>query len=115
MGHLCTALQPSKPQCSTVDGTDATVLPRIVGQAAPGFNVTSVPPNSCADQSSFGVAGLQVTDLLLMDRQSPQTSGIIDSFRITTIPSPQVTYAVCNTTDASIDPPQTNFRVVALR
>ena len=99
----------------TVDGTDATVLPRIVGQAAPGFNVTSVPADTCAPQSSFGIADLQVTDFLLVERQSPPTSGITDSFRIVADPNPQVMYAVCNTTALPIDPPQTNFRVVALR
>jgi hypothetical protein len=99
----------------SVDGTDATVLPRIVGQATPGFNVTSVPPNTCAPQSSFGIANLQVTDFLLVERQSPPTSGIIDSFRIVANPNPQVMYAVCNTTDGEIDPPQVDFRVMALR
>ena len=99
----------------TVDGTDATVLPRIVGQAAPGFNVTSVPADTCAPQSSFGIADLQVTDFLLVERQSPPTSGITDSFRIVADPNPQVMYAVCNTTAAAIDPPPAAFRVMALR
>jgi hypothetical protein len=98
----------------TVDGIDATVL-RIVGQAAQGFNVTSVPADTCAPQSSFGITDLQVTDFLLVERQSPPTSGIIDSFRIVADPNPQVTYAVCNTTATEIDPPQADFRVMALR
>jgi hypothetical protein len=114
-----------------VDGTDATVLlqdagivvlgvgagpPQFVGATTAGLDVpTSIPPNSCADRSSFGIAGLQAADRLIVKRQSPPANGILESFRITTIPSPQVTYAVCNTTDAPIDPPQTNFRVVALR
>jgi hypothetical protein len=99
----------------TVDGIDTTGLPHIVGTATPGFNVGPVAADTCADQSSFGISGLQATDFLLVQRQTPPTSGIIDSFRITTTPSPQVTYAVCNTSAAPIDPPQTDFRVMALR
>jgi hypothetical protein len=99
----------------TVDGTDTAVLPRIVGTATPGFNVASVAADTCGDKSSFGIAGLQATDFLLVQRQTPPTSGIVDSFRITTTPSPQVTYAVCNTTAAPIDPPPADFRVMALR
>jgi hypothetical protein len=99
----------------TVDGTDAAMFPRIVGRAAPGFNVTAVAPDTCADQSSFGINGLQLTDFLLVERQSPPTSGILDSFRIVATPSPQVAYAVCNTTAAPIDPPPATFRVMALR
>lgn len=113
-----------------VDGTDATVLlqdagvvvlgggagpPQLVGTATPGFNVTSVPADTCAAQSSFGIAGLEVADFLLVERQSPPTSGVLDSFRIGEGPNPQVAYAVCNTTDAAIDPPQAVFRVIALR
>jgi hypothetical protein len=99
----------------TLDGTDATGFLRIVGSATPGFDVGPVPADTCADQSSFGILGLQATDFLLDERQSAPTSGIIDSFRITTVPSPQVTYAVCNTTGGAIDPPPAAFRVIALR
>jgi hypothetical protein len=99
----------------SVDGIDTSVLPRIVGTATPGFNVGPVPADTCADQATFGIAGLQTTDFLLVERQAPPTSGILDSFRITATPSPQVTYAVCNTTAGAIDPPPAAFRVMALR
>jgi hypothetical protein len=99
----------------TVDGTDGADLARVVGPVTPGFDVTSVPANTCALQSSFGIAGLQVTDVLLVERQSPPTIGILDSFRIVANPNPQVAYTVCNTTGAEIDPPQADFKVIALR
>lgn len=99
----------------TVDGTDTTQLARIVGTATPGFDVTSVPPDTCTEPSSFGIADLQVTDFLLVERQSPPTNGILDSFRIGAGPNPQVAYAVCNTTAGAIDPPPAAFRVMALR
>ena len=112
----------------TIDGTDTSVLlqdagtvvlgggaapPQFVGTATPGFNVTSVPAETCAPQSSFGIAGLADNDLLLVERQSPPTGGIIDSFSI--VGNSQVAYAVCNTTAAPIDPPPANFRVIAVR
>jgi hypothetical protein len=99
----------------TVDGTDTTALPRIVGRAAPGFNVDSVPGDTCQDRSSFGISGLQANDLLLVQRQTPPASGILDSFRIVTDPPLRVAYAVCNTTAAAINPPPANFQVMALR
>jgi Collagen triple helix repeat (20 copies) len=113
----------------TVDGIDATVLqqdagivvrgnpgaPQLVGTATLGFNVDSVPANTCADRSSFGILGLQVTDLLQVQRTSPPANGTLDSFRITTPASPEVIYSVCNTTAAPIDPPPAAFRVIALR
>jgi hypothetical protein len=100
----------------TIDGIHATGLLRIVGSATPGFDVSQpVPADTCADQSSFGILNLQGTDFLLVERQSAPTSGILESFRITTVPSPQVTYNVCNTTGTPIDPPLANFRVIALR
>jgi hypothetical protein len=100
----------------TVDGIHATGLLRIVGSATPGFDVSQpVPADTCADQSSFGILNLQATDFLLVERQSAPTSGILESFRITTVPSPQVTYNVCNTSGVPINPPLSNFRVIALR
>lgn len=99
----------------TLDGTDATGFLRIVGTATPAFNVASVPADSCADRSSFGILGLQVTDFLLVERQAAPTSGIVDSFRIGPGPNPQVLYAVCNTTAAPVDPPQAGFRILAVR
>jgi hypothetical protein len=100
----------------TVDGTHAAGFLRIVGSATPGFDVSeAVPGDTCVNPSSFGIAGLQATDFLLVERQSAPTNGILESFRITTDPSPDVAYTVCNTTGEAIDPPQSNFRVLVLR
>jgi hypothetical protein len=99
----------------TLDGTDATGFLRIVGSATPAFNVGPVAADTCADQSSFGILGLQATDFLLVERQSAPTSGILDSFRITGGPPTQVQYSVCNTTGGVIDPPAAGFRVLAVR
>ena len=99
----------------TIDGINSTALPRIVGIAQPGFQVDSVPGDTCADQATFGILGLQATDFLLVQRQTPPTSGILESFRIVTDPNPFVMYAVCNTTAAPLDPPIASFRVMALR
>jgi hypothetical protein len=99
----------------SLDGTTSTGFLRIVGSATPGFNVGPVAADTCADQSSFGILGLQATDFLLVDRQAAPTSGILESFRIIGGPPPQVTYTVCNTTAAVIDPPQSDFRIMAVR
>jgi collagen triple helix repeat protein len=99
----------------SLDGTDTTGFLRIVGTAAPGFNVDPVAADTCVDPSTFGILGLQATDFLLVDRQAAPTGGILESFRITAGPPAQVTYTVCNTTAGVVDPPPSNFRIMAVR
>ena len=100
----------------TVDGLDTADLAFFVGVATPAFNVGPVGADTCnVDVSSFGILGLEATDFLLVQRQSPPTSGIVESFRITAGPPAQVTISVCNTTGAAIDPPNTSYRIMALR
>jgi hypothetical protein len=112
----------------TVDGTEAPVLaqsagllvlgaealPQVFATTITGFNVDTVPAASCADKSSFGILNLQNTDRLVVQRTTPPTSGIVDTFRIFDAP-PRISYGVCNTTNAPIDPPNANFRVTILR
>lgn len=83
--------------------------------AAPEFNVDAVPADTCKDVASFGIAGLEITDFLLVERETIPTSGITDSFRILDGPPVMMMYAVCSTTAGSIDPLPATFRVVALR
>jgi hypothetical protein len=100
----------------TVDGLDTADLVFFVGIATPGFNLDSIPGDTCnVDASSFGILGLEATDFLLVQRESPPTNGITESFRITAGPPTQVTISVCNTTAGAIDPPNTNYRIMALR
>ena len=82
----------------TIDELDSADLIFFVGLAEPGFNPGPIAADTCADVSTFGISDLEATDLLVVQRQSPPTSGIIDSFRISA--APQVTYSVCNTTGA---------------
>jgi hypothetical protein len=99
----------------SLDGTDPAGFLRIVGTATPGFNVDPMAADTCLNPSSFGILGLQATDFLLVDRQAAPTGGILESFRITAGPPVQVIYTVCNTTAGVVDPPPSNFRVMAVR
>jgi hypothetical protein len=99
----------------TLDGVSSTGFLRIVGSNTPGFNVDSVAADTCVNPSTFGISGLQATDFLLVERQAAPTSGILESFHIAPGPPTQVIYTVCNTTGGAIDPPVSNFRVMAVR
>ncbi len=96
----------------TVDG--AAPLAKV-GSATPGFNVDPIPATTCSDVSTFGIAGLEASDFLLVEEQSAPTGGIQHSFRIAAGPPTQVIYTVCNASAGEIDPPAASFRVVAVR
>ena len=96
-----------------LDGIDSTGFLGIVATHLETLNVGSVAADTCTDQASFAVNGVQTTDTVLVQLLEEPPDRITYWFR----PSAPglVMFTACNTSGAAFDPPSVQFRIRVVR